>query len=652
MSTVVSSQALPVVVVFHGDWGVSTGAGIAGGVDAVVEKDDRGLPVVRGTVLAGAVREQAFVVAQALDGGDSGGWHDFVEALVGTADRSRLVAFTDAHPAEGSSPDGAVHEVVSLSIDPRTGTAELLESDLEGRPVTWTQDQRRGAELVLASSGLLVRAIGSNRSDGDGLCDVLIGSAGGAVRPGDPAHPVGRMRARSWCGQQLAQWKGPAPQAPKAQEDEGPDSRPGKAPVVAAPAAYAGGQRRTPAGRQTPALWQAGLDLVLRAPVISYEVPFSNEIRSLDFLRGTALLPVLHHRLRAAFPDDELVRDAVVRGDLLVSDATAVAGGVRGLPVPLVLSRPKMSPEDAGAHDRSCLRVHNRLMTAEPEEVHTPLRRGYVFPGLRPSGLAQGAEADGSIGAPALVGRQSTAHDPLTGAAGSGQLFMTRALPGGLHLQAVVTMSERLYRHVESRVSQVFPPTGFPERLGSRRLSGTYGRAHCSLGSFGRVESPPPVWDGEGTTTVWLTSDTLVRSRRLGPGGSTEDLVAALAAAGARVELVDPDRAAGRFTAGVRHRRVDSWAGADRQPRATRMAIRAGSVLRVRAAEGAGGCDPGEVMAALVRLSATGVGELTAQGFGRFVVGHPLLSRDVFGLVELRQEDLVVAGSAVSEEER
>ena len=82
------------------------------------------------------------------------------------------------------------------------------------------------------------------------------------------------------------------------------------------------------------------------------------------------------------------------------------------------------------------------------------------------------------------------------------------------------------------------------------------------------------------------------------------------------------------------------------------MAIRAGSVLRVRAAEGAGGCDPGEVMAALVRLSATGVGELTAQGFGRFVVGHPLLSRDVFGLVELRQEDLVVAGSAVSEEER
>ena len=62
MSTVVSSQALPVVVVFHGDWGVSTGAGIAGGVDAVVEKDDRGLPVVRGTVLAGAVREQAFVV--------------------------------------------------------------------------------------------------------------------------------------------------------------------------------------------------------------------------------------------------------------------------------------------------------------------------------------------------------------------------------------------------------------------------------------------------------------------------------------------------------------------------------------------------------------------------------------------------------------
>ena len=60
-----SAPTFPVSVVFHSDWGVSTGVGVVGGVDAAVEKDERGLPVVRGTVLAGVVREQSVLAAQA-----------------------------------------------------------------------------------------------------------------------------------------------------------------------------------------------------------------------------------------------------------------------------------------------------------------------------------------------------------------------------------------------------------------------------------------------------------------------------------------------------------------------------------------------------------------------------------------------------------
>ena len=55
-----SPAPLDVTIVFRSDWGVSTGTGVAGGVDAAVEKDGRDLPVVRSTVLTGTIREQAF----------------------------------------------------------------------------------------------------------------------------------------------------------------------------------------------------------------------------------------------------------------------------------------------------------------------------------------------------------------------------------------------------------------------------------------------------------------------------------------------------------------------------------------------------------------------------------------------------------------
>ena len=662
-----SARPLDVTIVFHSDWGVSTGTGVAGGVDAVVEKDERGLPVVRGTAITGAVREQAFVVAQALDGGANGTaaaadgrrWCDFVEGLFGSVKRSRLVSFSDARlvpapqgavdgadPRSGApGPDEAVHEVVSLSIDATTGTAkkdhlrlierarpcvlrgtaELLDTSLDGRPIRWSDEQRDAAGLVLALSALLVRALGSNRSDGDGVCDILVDRPGG----GGDAQQV-----RNWCLDGLRRWQGPAPEAPTTDEDPGNAGRTDAAPR--APRLFeehgpAGGPPRADKGTES---YEADLDIVLRAPVISYDVPFSNELRSLDFLRGTALLPLVHHRLRAVLPADDLVRDAVVRGDLLVSDATVVVNGVRGLPVPLVLSAPKTEGDgeaDEGVH------ALNRLFAEEPaNEVHKPLRTGYVFPGPQAAGTA-GADFDGAFGTPALLGRQSTAHNPFTGAAGTGQLFMARALPAGMRLRATVTMSAPLRERVKGVLERAFPPD-FPERLGVRRLSGTYGRATCRLSEFtapGRA--PAPVWDtrdGQRTATLWFTSDVLARSPRLGPGGGLDDLLRAFERAGAPIELVRSQKST--FRAGIRHRRVDSWAAADRQPRATRMAVKAGSVLRIQPKG-----DADAVLGALVRLSATGIGELAPQGFGRFAINDKLLSGERLALARLRHQDFV-----------
>ena len=668
-----SPAPLDVTIVFRSDWGVSTGTGVAGGVDAAVEKDGRDLPVVRGTVLTGAIREQAFVVAEALDG-DSGdkSWRRFVGALFGSVGRARLVSFSDASfvsfsdGAVGSeSKREAVHEVVSLSIDEETGTAkkdhlrlleraracilrgtvELLDKTLDGRPLHWRAGQRKAAELVLSISALLVRALGSNRSDGDGLCSVLIGETGEI----DEKNVDQKVRER--CRGQLEQWSGPAPKAPDA-PDFPIDSKAGGRSDIPVIGKKDSGHRD---GSNGMTFYEADLDIDLTSPVISYDVPFSNELRSLDFLRGTALLPIIHHRLQVASKKNadvgatarEIIRDAVVNGDLLVSDATAVVNGVRGMPMPLVLSRPKTEGND----ETEGVRVLNRLLAEEPEnEIHKPLRTGYVFPLPVPKS-ADSSEVLAGMGVPALQGRQSTAHNPVTGAAGTGQLFLARALPAGMRLRATVTMSEKLYECVKDRLDGDFrPQRTFSERLGLWRLSGTYGRARCRLGEFRPVEVPGPGWDENGTTTLWFTSDVVARSPRLGPGGSLNDLHKAFERAG--VPLTEDDSDERRFSAGIRHRRVDSWSAADRRPRATRTAIQAGSVLRVRPADA--GSSPEETMRRLARLSVTGIGELTARGFGRFVVDHPLLREKKFRLISLKHEDFIAEGCAAvkSQEER
>ena len=678
-----SEKSLGVTIVFRSDWGVSTGTGVAGGVDVVVEKDKRDLPVVRGTVLTGAIREQAFVVAEALDADSPDkNWCEFVGALFGSVKRARLVSFSDACfssfsdgsiPSDNESRREAVHEVVSLSIDEETGTAkkdhlrlferararilrgtvDLLDRTLDGRPLCWSKEQREAAELVLTVSALLVRALGSNRSDGDGLCRVLIGETGKVGETGgidkkdtDPKKVIEKAirKAQKRCLWQLKheQWSEPAPNAPDAPDapiDSKADGR-SDIPVIGKKDS---GHRD---GSNGTTFYEADLDIDLTSPVISYDVPFSNELRSLDFLRGTALLPIIHHRLQDVSKEDaavcEIVRDAVVNGDLLVSDATAVVDDRVGLPMPLVLSTPKVSR--AG---REWIEVANRLLVEEPKEIHKPLRSGYLFPASK---SADSSEVRGRMGAPALQGRQSTAHNPVTGAAGTGQLFLARALPAGMHLRATVTMSTHLHEQIKDKLKRAFPPN-FPERLGLWRLSGTYGRAKCRLGDFRPVEVPAPKWDEDGTTTLWFTSDVVVRSPGLGPGGSLSDLCNAFKRAGVPLELAeDPDEM--RFSAGIRHRRVDSWGAADRRPRATRTVIQAGSVLRVRPADT--GSSSEETMERLARLSVTGVGELTAQGFGRFFVDHLLLREEEFRLIPLNHADFVAGECATvkSEEER
>ena len=656
-----------VTIVFTSDWGVSTGVGQAGRTHSTIERcgDD---PVVRGTVITGVLREQAMLAAKALDGQKDGKWTSFALWLFGQDPNSepgstphpRHVLFTDATPAS-TVP---VHDTVSLSIDPQTGTARdqfLRFTERAAAGVltgTFTLVDEAGAEIsdkptidaahfLLGVAGLMVRGIGSGRSGGDGECTVLVSGDKLEARNAQStselvAFASSRAQALRTSLKKLAQ-----------------SLKPDAVSALPAPQRSTQHQVGTIDG---PAAQHSGghhlvLDLTLNSPIVSYEVPFSNEIRSLDFLRGTVLLPWLHRLVSSNKRGDKeaVVTNAVTGGHLFVSDALPVISVAEGFPVPLTLKTDKTLPSD------SLITLYGNF----PENKgKLPVRGGYVFFGPKGGdGKEPGTKTQGWYGKPPLRGRQTTAINHETGAASKGQLVLVEALPEGMCMRAHIWVSDELWK--AASVSDLLGKTR-EARLGSRKLTGTFGSATCTLREETAAEREARIHFGnagsaqltsaasssaDGTAPgvktpasssdvyLWFTSDVIARSAGLGAGGTVDDLIRAFEREGIAVEAVG--------TPSIRHRRVDSWSPADNGPRASRLAIQAGSVIHVRVSEEDRAKSEEDRDKSktdrdkLLELAPFGVGELTAQGYGRFVVDHPLLSRERLTVTKATKQDFI-----------
>lgn len=645
-----------VTIVFTSDWGVSTGVGQAGRTHSTIERcsDD---PVVRGTVITGVLREQAMLAANALDGSKEGKWTSFAlwlfgqdpDGKQGSTPHPRHILFSDATPA---SPI-PVHDTVSLSIDPTTGTARPQFLRFTERAAagiltgTFTLIDEAGAPLsdqttidashfLLGVAGLMVRGIGSGRSGGDGECTVLVSGDEVEKRNGQSTSEI--VTFASSHAQTLRK------NLKNLAESLTPET------VNALPSPrQEGAQHQVGDVDGSSAQHGSGhhliLDLTLNSPIVSYEVPFSNEIRSLDFLRGTVLLPWLHRLVSSnkRGEDEAVITNAVTGGHLFVSDALPVIGDIKGLPVPLTLKTDKTSPSD------STITLYG---DSTEGTNRIPVRGGYVFFALK-EGNHEGGNTDpqGWYGKPPLRGRQTTAINHETGAASKGQLVLVEALPEKMRMRAHVWVSDELWE--AASVSDLLGKTR-EARLGSRKLTGTFGSATCTLreetdderearSRFGNAGSTQPVGtastsasgtaSGESapaspdkqTVSLWFTSDVIARSAGLGAGGTADDLIRAFKREGIIVEADG--------TPSIRHRRVDSWSPADNGPRATRLAIQAGSVIQVQVSE--------RDRDKLLELAPFGVGELTPQGYGRFVVDHPLLSRERLTVTKATKQDFI-----------
>ena len=659
-----------VTIVFTSDWGVSTGVGQAGRTHSTIERSNN-KPVVRGTVITGVLREQAMVAAEAFDramGSSGEHWKEFAlwlfgqdpDSKPGSVPHPRHVLFTDATPASKIP----IHDTVSLSIDPQTGTARdqflrfteraapgvltgtFTLIDEAGGPLS-VQATIEAAHFLLGVAGLMVRGIGSGRSGGDGECTVLVTNHEVEARDGKSTSEIVTF-ASSHAQTLRTNLKNLAASlTPKA--------------VNALPGPRQGDtQHQVGTIDGSAAQHSVGhhliLDLTLNSPIVSYEVPFSNEIRSLDFLRGTVLLPWLHRLVssKKQAGNEAVITNAVTGGHLLVSDALPVISETEGLPVPLTLKTDKTSPSDSPI----------TLYGDSPKNKgKLPVRGGYVFFGPKGGyGKEPGTDSQGWYGKPPLRGRQTTAINHETGAASKGQLVLVDALPEGLKMRAHVWVSDELWN--AASVSNLLNEPR-EARLGSRKLTGTFGSATCTLreetaaerearSHFGNAGSTlltstastsadgtapgegSPASSDKQTASLWFTSDVIARSAGLGAGGTVDDLIRAFKREGIIVEAVG--------TPSIRHRRVDSWSPADNGPRASRLAIQAGSVIQVRVSE--------EDRAKFLKLAPFGVGELTAQGYGRFVVDHPLLSVQSIEVTKAKLKHFVLKKAPEGGEEK
>ena len=702
-----------VTIVFTSDWGVSTGVGHAGRTHSKIERrgDD---PVVRGTVITGVLREQAMLAARALDGAEEGKWTNFALWLFGQNPDSeqgsnphpRHLIFSDAIPASTIR----VHDTVSLSIDPTTGTArdQFLRFTERAAPGvltgTFTLIDEAGAEIsdpatiksarfLLGVAGLMVRGIGSGRSGGDGECTVTVTAENyvtSGLRDDKATEALKRIRANQDNAVDSATYSSEDVKAiaddlrsftrdslreiPLREIPPLPEDLPRNSPQdIAMP-----GSHQSQSGHTT--WYETTLNIVLESPVVSYEVPFSNEVRSLDFLRGTVLVPWLHGLLRKKHQGNDFVNSAIISGDLRISDALPVYKDVAGLPVPFVLEKEKVDEDKEDKEDKQddqepCTLFNRHIPINEQKcgKNTIPVRGRYLF--VEPISTP----VTGWIGKPSLIGRQSTAINSETGAAKDGQLFLVRALPAGLTLHASIVVSKQLLSELRGTdaASEASPLTldlGITEQpafLGSRKLTGTFGRARCTVGStFTPVGSTLPPVEGPVTNeetkasssdptevvSLWFTSDVLARSNALGPGGSVADLELTFRRANVPITVIQectdddaphrcPDQGTDRknrkrILTAIRHRRVDSWSPRDNAPRATRLAIQAGSVVQVRISP--------DDLGSLEALGHIGVGELTPQGYGRFLVDSPLLEEATLPLFTTKSMSFTAPTEAVS----
>lgn len=579
-------------VTMESDWHVGTGRGRSGGVDASVARDADGFPYLPAKTLTGILRDRAEAVAAALDGDAEDGWVQRCTRLFGSQPALDRSAAGPPEPARVAVRAGLLAAPVRAALGggasgrPVAGLT-FVKPGVAIDPVTRQARTDALRMIEMARLGAVLEAPVELADDLDDHDHALLLAATLLVDRvgGDRRRGAGRCRMEL-DGTGL-RWD----RARVLLDSQPPEpTSPGATPVTAADSV----PTRTDSGVASERL---DLVLRLRSPVLARARVIGNTVESHDVVPGTTVLAALAPRLQAAGCD---LGAAIAAGRLVVSDAVPDVGGVAGLPASLALQRVKDG--DGFAAEGG---VRNSLADVrEPGTVTTQVRGGHLGPFDGTSLPVFVGSGRGRVAA-----THNTINDDLQRPdATVGGVFTYEAIAAGtvLHVR-IELVGEPAVLAVLGADLRADPSL----RLGTSKKDG-YGDVQVVSVS---PADPPPATQVDATCTAWCASDVVLVNEALRPTTSAADLASAVAhALGVEADLDEE-------SVFIRSGRRDGFQGSWGLPRGSLVTIAAGSTIRLRLLSPSGPV-PTEVH----------VGERIAEGFGRIVVQHPLLSVPLAGL--------------------
>lgn len=628
-----------VVLRMNSDWHVGAGVGRPGDVDSLVRRDSAGLPFVPAKTLTGIWRDACEAVALGLDGGDEAGvWTQWVNYIFGSqpsvagpepseeqrasisAPRSALLSVRAARLPEdlreAVSAKRFLHDAVTfvkpgISIHPRTGRTRVdflrfeemarcgagLTAECELRlPDKLHENSEHDEEARLAATALLVAGacfverIGGSRRRGSGRCDLFV--------KGADAH--------SWLS-----WieKHQKPVEPPKYQNASPTDD-------------------APSGRATGEWVRVQLRITTASPVIVLERTVGNLVKTLEFIPGTYLLPLVTAKLSGIGVD---ARSAIAHGDLLITNATPeTTPSLRFVtrPTPLNLYYRKL---DGGLIKGKG--VLNRFEESAKGPQLKPQRGGYVGP------------SDGKM-LPAYVKTQTAVetHNVVedksqrpTGAVGG--VFTYESIVPDTSLRAELRLRNSLVEALSAKNPgwrQALEDESY--RIGRARKD-DYGVVRIELAENDEPEDENNIEERPipNTLTALLLSNLLLRDERLRPTADinhfTRELERRL---GVNLGLRGTPRSNAMqsndsdcsndspklMNFAARQHRTDSWQTSWGLPRPSLAGLSAGSCFVFEVAGG----EPTDFWRNLRRVTEEGLGERRAEGYGQICFNDPLLS--------------------------
>ena len=649
------------------DWHVGSGTRVPGRVNAVVRRDGDGIPYLPGTTLTGVLRDACLTVARALDDAADDGpwqrWHrvlfgDQAAAAGGRAGRRLGPATIGIGPARLSP--GLRSQVVGdaalaaettfvkpgVRIDPQTGRAaddmlrfvEMaraglpLQADVrihlptpDGLGAPGAQRGPRPADdqvtpMWQAATALLVL--------GAAWCDRI---------GGDRRRGAGNVALR-WADQDppgWAEWLAQTDWIPaQARASLAPS---GGAPGIPAITSGPGWSSRAMTGRRADATGAGslsagevtlGLRLACLTPVRVPRQVVGNIVLGHDHIPGAVLLAWLSSRW-----GEDVVREAVAVGGILVRHAYPEINGRRGVPAPFSLFRVRRTGD-----------VVNAAVETLPSEPARQVRDRWTLPDLVDGKvvLREQPRVEATHNA---ISRATQRPDSAAG------LYAVEVLPAGTRLRANIlvgaALAERLTGTFGARWWELLVGHS---RMGSRR-HGEYGLADVTVeepGSGGLQPPTRPVPEHGRAFCVWAVSDLVVRGPSLRLAADPADVLGALTTRldGGGLRLDWASEGSG-VTCAARTRRRDSWHGRWQLPRDSIVGVAAGSVLVLRVTDGT--IDPN----AWTDLAARGLGERRMEGFGEVLLDAPVLQAGLLPAVaQLPTQPAATPGAGGSQAHR